>query len=128
VQAQASKVPESGYFSEVDPKGAAGVSVCETHELLALGSCSCRAPCMPNRARQAGTTTAPGTRPALVPFSLAAAEVYPVKSGLDTDVTKRGGRYQSDFIWNTNWKDKVGGGVVCYAAACYVYYAGLQCY
>lgn len=34
--------------------------------------------------------------------------MYPVKSGLDNDVTKRGGRYQSDFIWNTNWKDKVG--------------------
>ncbi len=36
-----------------------------------------------------------------------AAEVYPVKRRLDNDVTKRGGRYQSDFIWNTNWKDKV---------------------
>lgn len=33
-----------------------------------------------------------------------------MKSGLDNDVTKRGGRYQSDFIWNTNWKDKVGRG------------------
>ncbi|GAB4813108.1 hypothetical protein N2152v2_000154 [Parachlorella kessleri] len=51
----ASKLPERGFFADVDPK----------------------------------------------------AEVYPVKSGLDNDVTKRGGRYQSDFIWNTNWKDKL---------------------
>lgn len=29
-----------------------------------------------------------------------AAEVLPVKSGLSGDVTKRGGRWESDFIWN----------------------------
>lgn len=28
--------------------------------------------------------------------------------GVDqTDLTKRGGRYTSDFIWNTKWKDQV---------------------
>lgn len=32
------------------------------------------------------------------------AEVYPVKSGLGGgDVTKRGGRWESDFIWNKDW-------------------------
>lgn len=36
-----------------------------------------------------------------------AAEVYPVKSGTDIDITKRGGRYQPEFIWNVNWQDKV---------------------
>ncbi len=29
-----------------------------------------------------------------------AAEVLPVKSGMSGDVTKRGGRWESDFIWN----------------------------
>ena len=28
--------------------------------------------------------------------------------GIDqVDYTKRGGRYTSDFIWNTRWKDQV---------------------
>ena len=28
--------------------------------------------------------------------------------GIDqVDFTKRGGRYTSDFIWNTRWKDQV---------------------
>ncbi len=34
-------------------------------------------------------------------FLILAAEVLPVKSGLGGgDVTKRGGRWESDFIWN----------------------------
>lgn len=33
-----------------------------------------------------------------------AAEVYPVRGGLQSDPTKRGGRWQSDFIWNQDWK------------------------
>lgn len=32
------------------------------------------------------------------------AQVYPVKSGVGNgDVTKRGGRWESDFIWNKDW-------------------------
>jgi len=35
-------------------------------------------------------------------------EVLPVRSSLaKLDVTKRGGRYQSDFIWNTNWPEQL---------------------
>ena len=34
-----------------------------------------------------------------------AAEVYPVRSSIQQDPTKRGGRWQSDFIWNSNWKE-----------------------
>lgn len=34
-----------------------------------------------------------------------AAEIYPVRSSLQMDPTKRGGRWQSDFIWNSNWKE-----------------------
>lgn len=33
------------------------------------------------------------------------AQIYPVRSSLQQDPTKRGGRWQSDFIWNSNWKD-----------------------
>ncbi|KAL0041154.1 hypothetical protein WJX77_006920 [Trebouxia sp. C0004] len=34
------------------------------------------------------------------------AEVYVPRGGQDnTDVTKRGGRYTSDFVWNTKWQD-----------------------
>lgn len=33
------------------------------------------------------------------------ATIYPVRSSLQGDITKRGGRWQSDFIWNQNWKD-----------------------
>jgi len=33
------------------------------------------------------------------------AEVYPVRRGLQIDPTKRGGRWESDFIWNSNWQD-----------------------
>ncbi len=37
-----------------------------------------------------------------------AAEVYSPLGGVEqTDYTKRGGRYTSDFIWNTKWKDQV---------------------
>lgn len=37
-----------------------------------------------------------------------AAPVYAPLGGVDqTDLTKRGGRYTSDFIWNTKWKDQV---------------------
>lgn len=37
-----------------------------------------------------------------------AAEVYAPLGGVDqVDYTKRGGRYTSDFIWNTKWKDQV---------------------
>jgi hypothetical protein len=33
--------------------------------------------------------------------------VYPIRSSLQKkDVTKRGGRYESDFIWNTNWAEQ----------------------
>lgn len=39
---------------------------------------------------------------------LIAAEVYVPRGGQDnTDVTKRGGRYTSDFVWNTKWQDVV---------------------
>ena len=43
------------------------------------------------------------TVPLIFPFS--AAVVYPVRSSLQQDPTKRGGRWQSDFVWNQNWKD-----------------------
>lgn len=34
------------------------------------------------------------------------ATLYPVKSSLKLDPTKRSGnRYDSDFVWNSNWKD-----------------------
>lgn len=34
------------------------------------------------------------------------ATLYPVKSSLKQDPTKRSGnRYDSDFVWNSNWKD-----------------------
>lgn len=34
------------------------------------------------------------------------ATLYPVKSGLKQDPTKRSGnRYDSDFVWNSNWKE-----------------------
>lgn len=34
------------------------------------------------------------------------APVYTPRGGQDnTDVTKRGGRYTSDFVWNTKWQD-----------------------
>lgn len=37
-----------------------------------------------------------------------AAQVYIPRGGQDnTDVTKRGGRYTSDFVWNTKWQDQV---------------------
>ena len=36
------------------------------------------------------------------------APVYAPMGGVDqVDFTKRGGRYTSDFIWNTKWKDQV---------------------
>ncbi|BDA49541.1 probable ATP synthase protein I at C-terminar half [Coccomyxa sp. Obi] len=36
------------------------------------------------------------------------AEVYSPLGGVEqTDYTKRGGRYTSDFIWNTKWKDQL---------------------
>lgn len=39
---------------------------------------------------------------------LSAAQVYIPRGGQEkTDVTKRGGRYTSDFVWNTNWQDQV---------------------
>ncbi len=39
---------------------------------------------------------------------LSAAEVYSPLGGVEqADYTKRGGRYTSDFIWNTKWKDQV---------------------
>ena len=34
-----------------------------------------------------------------------AATIYPVRSSLQQDPTKRGGRWQSDFIWNSNWQE-----------------------
>jgi hypothetical protein len=35
------------------------------------------------------------------------APVYAPMGGVDqVDYTKRGGRYTSDFIWNTKWKDQ----------------------
>lgn len=40
------------------------------------------------------------TQPLCLPASHRAAEVLPVKSGMSGDVTKRGGRWESDFIWN----------------------------
>ena len=37
-----------------------------------------------------------------------AEPVYAPMGGIDqVDFTKRGGRYTSDFIWNTRWKDQV---------------------
>ncbi|KAL3146933.1 hypothetical protein ABBQ38_014904 [Trebouxia sp. C0009 RCD-2024] len=36
------------------------------------------------------------------------AQVYIPRGGQDnTDVTKRGGRYTSDFVWNTKWQDQL---------------------
>ncbi len=37
-----------------------------------------------------------------------AEPVYAPMGGIDqVDFTKRGGRWTSDFIWNTRWKDQV---------------------
>jgi len=33
------------------------------------------------------------------------ATVYPVRGSLKQDPTKRGGRWESDFVWNSNWKE-----------------------
>ncbi|KAI8114540.1 hypothetical protein M9434_002662 [Picochlorum sp. BPE23] len=33
------------------------------------------------------------------------ATIYPVKGSLKQDPTKRGGRWESDFVWNSNWKE-----------------------
>lgn len=45
---------------------------------------------------------------------LSAAEVYSALGGVEqTDYTERGGRYTSDFIWNTKWKDQVRCGRGC---------------
>lgn len=33
------------------------------------------------------------------------ATVYPVRGSLTKDPTKRGGRWESDFVWNSNWKE-----------------------
>lgn len=41
-------------------------------------------------------------------FPLAAEVFIPMPGGrAKVDVTKRGGRYESDFIWNTPWKEQV---------------------
>lgn len=47
-----------------------------------------------------------------------AAEVYAPMGGIDqVDYTRRSGRYTSDFIWNTRWKDQVG--LLVPPTACY---------
>jgi len=52
--------------------------------------------------------------------SCVAAEVYVPRGGQDnTDVTKRGGRYTSDFVWNTKWQDTVCTYHCCQCSAVY---------
>jgi len=52
--------------------------------------------------------------------SCVAAEVYVPRGGQDnTDVTKRGGRYTSDFVWNTKWQDTVCNCHCCQCSAVY---------
>lgn len=79
----ANKRPDSGFFADVDPKG--------THK-------------RPNLVLTSNLLTlcSPFLHFFIIFF---AATIYPVRSSLQQDPTKRGGRWQSDFIWNSNWKD-----------------------
>ena len=87
------ELPESGFFAQADPRG--------TAEPLTF-------PMITVRVRNNSTC------------SCVAAEVYVPRGGQDnTDVTKRGGRYTSDFVWNTKWQDTV---CTCHCCQCSAVY------
>lgn len=73
--------------------------------------CQARAPGPPPRGAPPRGVPSPGKQKIERGFFSEAdpkAEVYPIRSSLQNkDVTKRGGRYESDFIWNTNWAEQL---------------------
>lgn len=80
------RLPESGYFADVDPK-----SRSITLSRLFEQSYVCTRFPDPSGPNCAGV-----------------GEVSPALSFVEkTDINKRPGRYQSDFIWNTDWQSQV---------------------
>lgn len=72
---------KNGYFSDVDPNGGRATSWNSS-------------PCICSTAAE-----------------IVLRAVAPIRSPLDRfragDPTKRGGRYKSEFIWNSNWQEQV---------------------